>query len=513
MPQYDDPWFVALQVMSGLFIFVIGTVALSVLVMLVLDRAQRHDAIRHNYPVIGRFRELFEYLGVFFRRYFLAMDREELPFNRAQRDWVQRAANQHSTNAAFGSTRDLRPAGTVLFANCPFPTLEEDSVAPGPLTIGPYCAQPYTTASLFNISAMSYGAISRPAVQALGAGAKRAGCWLNTGEGGLAPEHLESGADLVVQIGTANYGVRDADGALDWNALRTTAARPQVRMIELKLSQGAKPGKGGLLPGAKVTPQIATIRGIPVGRDSVSPNRRRDVADVNQLLDLLARLRETTGKPVGVKLVLGAYGWLDELCGAITRRGSVEFAPDFITLDGAEGGSGAAPQSLMDYAGLPLRESLPMLVNTLHRHGLGERVRVIASGKLVTPDEVAWALCAGADFVTSARGFMFALGCIQALRCDRNTCPTGITTHDPRLQQGLDPADKGVRVAQYVTGMLREVGVIAHSCGVPEPRRLRRYHARAVQPDGCSRALDELYGPDPRSVAVQASGTPLPVAS
>lgn len=258
---------------------------------------------------------------------------------------------------------------------------------------------------------MSYGAISRPAVQALGAGAKRAGCWLNTGESGLAPEHLESGADLVVQIGTANYGVRDADGALDWNALRTAAARPQVRTIELKLSQGAKPGKGGLLPGAKVTPQIATIRGIPVGRDSVSPNRRRDVADVNQLLDLLALLREATGKPVGVKLVLGAYGWLDELCGAITRRGTVEFAPDFITLDGAEGGSGAAPQSLMDYAGLPLRESLPMLVNTLHRHGLGERVRVIASGKLVTPDEVAWALCAGADFVTSARGFMFALGC------------------------------------------------------------------------------------------------------
>jgi glutamate synthase domain-containing protein 2 len=509
---HSDPWFIGLQVLSGLFIFVIGTVALIAVVVLVLDRGQRHDAIRHNYPVIGRFRGLFEYLGVFFRRYFLAMDREELPFNRAQRDWVQRAATRQSTNAAFGSTRDLSPAGTVLFANCPFPTLEEDSVAPQPLTIGPYCTEPYTTASLFNISAMSYGAISRPAVQALGAGATRAGCWLNTGEGGLAPEHLESGAELVMQIGTANYGVCLADGSLDWNALREVAALPQVRMIELKLSQGAKPGKGGLLPGTKVTPRIATVRGIPVGCDSASPNRRRDVASVDQLLDLVARLREASGKPVGIKLVLGAYGWLDELCGAITRRGAADFAPDFITLDGAEGGSGAAPQSLMDYTGLPLRESLPMLVNTLHRHGLGERVRVIASGKLVTPDEVAWALCTGADFVTSARGFMFALGCIQAQRCDRNTCPTGITTHDPRLQKGLDPADKGVRVAQYVTGMLREVGVIAHSCGVPEPRRLRRYHARAVQPDGCSRALDELYGPDPRSVVVQAGAPPLPVA-
>ncbi len=498
MPQYSDPWFVALQIMSGLFIFSVGTVALIVLVMLVLDRAQRHDAIRHNYPVIGRFRGLLEYLGVFFRRYFLAMDREELPFNRTQRDWVHRAAVGQGTNAAFGSTRDLRPAGTVLFAPCPFPTLEEDSVHAPPLTIGPQCANPYTTTSLFNISAMSYGAISRPAVLALGDGARRAGCWLNTGEGGLAPEHLASGADLVLQIGTANYGARDANGNLDWDALRDLAALPQVRMVELKLSQGAKPGKGGLLPGAKVTPQIAAIRGIPVGRDSVSPNRRHDVDSVPQLLALLARLHEATGKPVGIKLVLGAYGWLDELGETINRLGPADYAPDFITLDGAEGGSGAAPQSLMDYAGLPLHESLPMLVNTLHRHGLGERVRVIASGKLVTPDAVAWALCAGADFVTSARGFMFALGCIQALRCDRNTCPTGITTHDPRLQRGLDPADKGVRVSRYVAGMVREVGVIAHSCGVPTPRRLRRHHARLVQPDGCSRALDEIYGSDPR---------------
>ena len=497
-PLHTDPWFMGLQILSALFIFVIGSVALVVVVLLVIDRTQRRDAIRHNYPVIGRFRDLFEYLGVFFRRYFLAMDREELPFNRTQRDWVYRAAGGHSTNAAFGSTRDLRPPGTVLFAPCPFPTLEEDSVQAPPLTIGPHCAQPYSAASLFNISAMSYGALSQPAVRALGEGARRAGCWLNTGEGGLAPEHLASGADLVLQIGTANYGVRDADGNLDWDALRAVAAYPTVRMIELKLSQGAKPGKGGVLPGAKVTPQIAAIRGIPVGRDSISPNRRRDVDNVPQLLALVSRVREATGKPVGIKLVLGAYGWLDELCETINQLGPAGHAPDFITLDGAEGGTGAAPQSLMDYAGLPLRESLPMLVNALHRHGLGERVRVIAAGKLVTPDEVAWALCSGADFVSSARGFMFALGCIQALRCDRNTCPTGITTHDPRLQQGLDPADKGVRVSRYVAGMLREVGVIAHSCGVAQPRRLRRHHARMVQPDGCSRGLDEVHGPDPR---------------
>jgi len=380
----------------------------------------------------------------------------------------------------------------VMFVNCPFPTLDEDATPVTNKTIGPHCAEPYETNSLFNISAMSFGAISRPAVLALSNGARMAGCWLNTGEGGLSPYHLEGGADLVFQIGTAKYGVRDAGGQLSDDRLRAIAAHEQIKMFELKLSQGAKPGKGGILPGKKVTPEIAAIRGIAPYHDSISPNRHTDINNVQQLLDVIGRIRRVTGKPTGFKSVIGAYGWIDTMCGEIEKRG-VESAPDFITIDSCEGGTGAAPASLMDYVGLPIRESLPMVVDILKQRGLKDRIKIIASGKLITPADVAWALCVGADFVNSARGFMFALGCIQSLQCNRDTCPTGIATHNPRLQKGLDPADKATRVMHYVKNMVKEVGIIAHSCGVREPRELKRFHARIVQADGQSRPLDELY--------------------
>ncbi|MFN2348479.1 MAG: FMN-binding glutamate synthase family protein [Thioalkalivibrio sp.] len=486
---------VALSVMSWmavLFIVVVGTVAAVLVLLFIIDRFQTEHAIRRNYPVIGRLRALFEHLGVFFRQYFFAMDREELPFNRTERLWVYRAAKDLDNTSAFGSTRDLRPVGSVYFVNCPFPTLTEDVVTPGRRVIGAGCRLPYEAPSLFNISGMSFGAISVPAVRALSRGAALAGCWLNTGEGGLSPYHLEGGCDLVFQIGTARYGVRDETGQLSIPRLQELAGLEQVRMFEIKLSQGAKPGKGGILPGAKVTPQISAIRGIPVGLDSISPNGHPDVCCVADLLDMIATVRDVTGKPVGIKFVLGAYGWLDELFDEILRRGP-QSAPDFMTVDSADGGTGAAPGALMDYMGLPLRESLPMVLDMRDRHGLGERIRVIASGKLINPSEVAWALCMGADFVVSARGFMFALGCIQALKCNRNTCPTGITTHNPRLQKGLDPQAKSVRVAHYVRNMLHEVGMIAHACGVHEPRELRRFHARVVTSSGISLPLDQLY--------------------
>jgi len=331
------------------------------------------------------------------------MDREELPFNRAQRAWVYRAAKDIDNTVAFGSSRDISTPGQVMFVNCPFPTLGEDAVPLTPVTIGPHARTPFTAASLFNISAMSYGAISKPAVQALGAGAAQAGCWINTGEGGLSAYHLESGADLVFQIGTAKNGVRDPDGKLSEDKLLEVAARTQVRMFEIKLSQGAKPGKGGILPGAKVTAEIAAIRGIRQGEDAISPNRHPEVGNNAELLDMIHRVRDITGKPLGFKTVIGAYGWLDELFGEINERG-IESAPDFITLDGADGGTGAAPMPLIDDMGLPLRETLPRLIDKLTEHGLRERVKVIASGKLVTPADLAWALCMGADFICSARG-------------------------------------------------------------------------------------------------------------
>ena len=481
-----------LDVLVQFFVFMVGAVALIVLVLYVVDRTQTTHAIRRNYPVIGRFRYLFEKLGEFFRQYFFAMDREELPFNRAERTWVYRAAKNTDNTTAFGSTRDLRPIGTAIFANTMFPTLEEENAEITPLIVGPYTKKPYLHRYVFNISGMSFGAISVPALKALTAGAQRAGIWVNTGEGGLSDHHLKSGADLVFQIGTAKYGVRDADGNLSEALLEKVAQHEQVKMFEIKISQGAKPGKGGILPAVKVTKEIAAVRNIPVGEASYSPNRHIEINSVPDLLDFINRIRCVTQKPTGFKTVVGSFDWLEELCQLIQQRGE-ESAPDFITVDSGDGGSGAAPMSLIDNVGIPIRESLPLVVDILTRYGLRERIRVIASGKMVTPAGVAWAVCAGADFVATARGFMFALGCIQALQCNKNTCPTGITTHNKRLQRGLDPVDKAERVYQYTLSVRRELATIAHSCGANEVRKLRRQHCRIVQADGSSKPLDELY--------------------
>ena len=480
------------EFMALLFIMTAGTIILVLIIVYIIDRLQTTHAIRRNYPVIGRFRYLFEHMGTFFRQYFFSMDREELPFNRAERSWVYRASKNVSNTVAFGSTRDLKPEGTLLFVNCPYPTLGEDAVEPEAVTIGSSCKHPYTTSSIYNISGMSFGALSKPAVQALSHGARKAGVWMNTGEGGLSPYHLEGGADLVFQIGTAKYGVRDEHGQLSDQKLKELSALPQIKMFEIKLSQGAKPGKGGILPAAKVTSEIASIRGIPVYLDSISPNRHPDINNNDELLEMVHHIRQVTGKPVGFKMVIGAYGWLDNLFELIKHKG-MDYAPDFITLDSADGGTGAAPMSLIDYMGLPIQESLPLLVDKLTQHGLKDRVKVIASGKLITPASIAWALCMGADFVVSARGFMFAMGCIQALQCNKNTCPTGITTHDKKLQRGLVSTQKSTRVASYIENTVYEVGVIAHSCGVRSPRELRRFHARMVQANGKSLSLDELY--------------------
>jgi len=480
------------NIMAQLFVWLVGVVIIGIAVVYVVDRVQTKHAVRRNYPVIGHLRYWFEHLGEFFRQYFFAMDREEMPFNRAERTWVYRAAKNEDSTLAFGSSRDLRPVGSILFVNCPYPTLEIDAEDTSSVVLGPYCDIPYETDSVFHISGMSFGAISKPAVQALSRGAKKAGVWMNTGEGGLSPWHLEGGADLVYQIGTAKYGVRDEAGALCDERLQAMAAHEQVRMFEIKLSQGAKPGKGGILPAEKVTDEIARIRSIEAGKPSISPNRHPEINTAEELLDMIERVRAVTGKPTGFKAVIGTYGWLDELCEAIHSRG-IESAPDFIAIDSADGGTGAAPASLMDYMGLPLKESLPLVVDILIKHSLRDRIKVIASGKLVNPAQVAWAMCIGADFAVSARGFMFSLGCIQALQCNKNTCPTGVATHNAALQRGLVVTDKAERVYQYAKNMRKEVGILAHSCGVPEPRRLQRFHCRIVQANGLSVPLDEFY--------------------
>lgn len=466
-------------------------VVLVLLFWLISDIMQKKHSVLRNYPLIGRLRFFLERQGDYIRQYFIAGERDEMPFNRATRNWVYRTAKGIGGVIGFGSTNDLREPGSIIFVNAPFPVLESEQVPSPPVVIGDgYCLEPYMARSLVNISGMSYGALSAPAVQALSRGAAQAGCWLDTGEGGLSPHHLQGDAEIIMQIGTARYGIRDQHG--DFSKERALQLAPRVSAFEIKLSQGAKPGKGGVLPGAKVTEEIAHIRGIPQGQDSLSPNRHDDIANIEQLLDRVVMLRELTGKPVGVKTAIGGWEFSHALCEAVLRRG-LQDAPDFLVIDGGEGGSGAAPQVLADHMGLPIMEALPRVVDDLIAAGLKARIKVVASGKLVTPARAAWALCTGADFINTARGFMFSLGCIQAMRCHNNTCPTGITTHNKRLQRGLVVEEKYLRVANYATGMNKEIEMIAHSCGVRHARELKREHVRLVQSAGHSSAMSVLY--------------------
>ena len=459
-------------------------------VMFTQDLTQKTHAIRHNFPLIGRLRYQLENLGKYFRQYLIAQDREELPFNRATRNWVYRTAKGGSGSIGFGSTNDLREQGSILFVNASYPLLEEELTKVPPFVIGTQCQQPFEAANIFNISGMSYGALSKASVRALAQGAKETGIWMNTGEGGLSPHHQNAGCDLIFQIGTAKYGVRDEQGNLSDEKLYEISKH--VKAFEIKLSQGAKPGQGGELPAAKITEEISRIRGIPLGQLSKSPNRQKEIRNANDLLDMINRIRDVTGRPVGIKAAIGSTHFLEDMCETILHRG-VDCAPDFITVDGSEGGSGSAPQLLADHVALPISEALPIAVDTLMACGLKERICVIASGKLVQSAKVAWALCVGADFVVSARGFMFSLGCVQSLQCHMGTCPTGVTTHNPWRQKGLVVEDKAKRVAQYAYRVNHEINVLAHSCGLTNARHFQRKHIRIVQQAGKSVPLNELH--------------------
>lgn len=464
-------WWVALAIVA---LAAFGTVAW----FYIYDRwIQRDHAVRRNFPIYGRFRYVMENLGEYFRQYWFTADWEERPFNRLTRAWVYRSAKDVSNYVAFGSEVNISEAGHVSFLHSAFPVNEDEAEVYTGKWIGRgIVPNPYKPPSFFNISGMSYGALSSAAVTALSEGAALAGVWLDTGEGGLSPHHLKGGCDIVFQIGTAKYGVRDEHGNLDEARLKAITDVPQVKMICVKLSQGAKPGRGGILPAPKVNEEISAIRLIPVGKASISPNRHREIVDVPSLVAFVNRVRRVAGKPVGIKMALGGEGFIDELFEYLRDR--PEEAPDFIQLDGAEGGTGAAPAPLADYVGLSIVKSLPLLAEKRRHYGLRDRIRIIASGKLLTPDKVAWALCMGADFVVSARGYMFALGCIQAMKCNTGHCPTGVTSNEPRFMRGLDPAKKSVRVANYAQAVRHDVEAIAHACGCKSVRELKMHHVR-----------------------------------
>ncbi len=435
------------------------------------DYAQTAQAIRRNYPVLAHFRFFFEFIRPEIRQYFIEADTDELPFSRAQRAIVYQRAKGVS---------DKRPFGTQINVYEPNYEWVNHSIAPTDiashdfrLTIGAQCAQPYS-ASIFNISAMSFGALSANAILSLNAGAKRGHFYHDTGEGSISCHHKKNGGDIVWEIGSGYFGCRNDDGTFNAEKFTENATSPQVKMIELKLSQGAKPGHGGVLPGAKVTAEIAEARGVPIGADCVSPAKHSAFTTPAELLQFVSRLRELSGgKPVGIKLALGhPWEWF-ALCKAMLKT---NITPDFIVVDGGEGGTGAAPLEFTDHVGAPLREALMLVHNTLVGIGLRDRISIGASGKIVTAFDIARTLATGADWCNSARGFMFALGCLQAQTCHTGHCPTGVTTQDPQRMRALVVPEKSERVFQFHQNTMKALKELLAAAGLNHPSELGPEH-------------------------------------
>ncbi|RYZ30838.1 MAG: FMN-binding glutamate synthase family protein [Chitinophagaceae bacterium] len=424
------------------------------------DVSQTRHAIMRNYPVVGRLRYLFESIRPEIRQYFFESDLDGKPFNRRQRSIVyQRAKNERQT-VAFGMQANPMMPGYEWVAHSIYPVrLNEKDLR---VWIGNFqCMQPYH-ASIYNIGAMSYGALSKTAITSLNEGAKMGGFAHNTGEGGISDYHLRGG-DLIWQIGTGYFGCRGENGRFHALAFRKNALRPEVKMIELKLSQGAKPGHGGILPAAKNTPEIAAIRHVVPGTTVHSPTGHSEFDSAEGMIRFLHLLRELSeGKPVGFKICIGDKQEFIDICHAISSTGII---PDFISVDGAEGGTGAAPLEFTDHLGMPLYDALAFVQQTLRFYNLADHVKVIAAGKIITGFDMMKALSLGASACYSARGMMMALGCIQALICDSGRCPVGVATQDPALYKGLHPADKRVRVANFHANTLAATREIMEACG------------------------------------------------
>ncbi|MFU8849271.1 MAG: glutamate synthase-related protein [Opitutales bacterium] len=430
---------------------------------------QNEHTILRNFGLIGQGRYLIESVGPEFRQYLYSNDREERPFNRLERSNVYQKAKNVESAASFGSLLDY-DATELKIRHSLFPT-PKGNARPYRCTLGEErgVAQPHTLTRPFMISAMSYGALGDHAVRALARGAAAAGITMNTGEGGFPKYHLMEDADLIFQLGTAKFGVRTEDGQLDPDLLREVAAKPQVKMIEIKFSQGAKPGKGGLLPKEKITPEIAELRKVPLGEDVVSPPFHCECTDLASTVGFIARIQSLVDLPVGIKLCVGSFKELRELVDEMKRQ---DVFPDWITVDGGEGGTGAAPRAFIDRIGMPLFPALHGLHQILVEAGVRGRLKLFAGGKLIEAGRQCIAFALGADACYSARGFMLALGCIQARECGNNTCPVGITTQDAKLQAGLIVENKARRVANYVNNTLHELDELVTATGKTDPREL-----------------------------------------
>ena len=452
------------------------------------DLLQTRSTLRRNYPVLAHFRYGLESVGPEIRQYFIEGDTAEVPFSRQQRSLVYQRAKGVMDVVPFGSQQDVYGVDYEWINHSMAPTHVDSHDFR--VVIGAASAQPYS-ASVFNISAMSFGALSANAVRALNEGARRGGFYHDTGEGSISPYHREKGGDLVWEIGSGYFGCRDEQGRFSEERFVENACSPQVKMIELKLSQGAKPGHGGVLPAAKVSAEIAATRGVPMGHDCVSPATHSAFSTPVGLLQFIARLRELSGgKPTGFKLAIG-HPW--EWFGIAKAMHETGLLPDFIVVDGAEGGTGAAPAEFIDHVGVPMREALLLVHNTLVGLNLRDRVRVGAAGKIISAFDIARTMAMGADWCNAGRGFMFAVGCIQSQSCHNDRCPTGVATQDPARWRHLDVADKSVRVQQFHDNTLKALRDMLCAAGLEHPRQLGPEHIlRRVSPIEV-RSLASLY--------------------
>ena len=469
------------------------------------DLTQRRHAVLRNFPLVGHLRYALEEVGPELRQYIVTSDTEEKPFDRDHRRWIYASAKRQNNYFAFGTVHDLESSPNYpIIKQVSFPL---PSPAPGDadyddqhriasakqLGTARGRASAFRPSSIVNVSGMSFGALSANAIAALNRGAQQAGCLHNTGEGGISDHHLH-GADLVWQLGSGYFGARDADGRFDLVRLRDTVAAAPVRAIEIKLSQGAKPGLGGVLPAAKITPEISRIRGVPMGRDCISPAAHPEFDDVDSLLDFVERIADATGLPVGIKSAVGETALWRELA---ERMANEDRGVDFITIDGGEGGTGAGPLAFTDQVALPFKIGFSRVYHEFAQHDITDRVVFIGSGKLGFPDEALLAFALGCDMVNVAREAMISIGCIQAQRCHSGKCPTGVATQNPWLVRGLHPDSKAERFANYVTTFRKEVLALSRACGVPHPGQVTLDHIDVVDGRFGARSAREVFGYEP----------------
>lgn len=486
------PWIKHLLPVAGWMALIIGLV-----IVYIYDKWQKNDPVQRIFPVIIWGRKLMVKLGPLFRQYLFLNDQEETPFSRITRNWVYETSRGVRNTIGFGTQIDMDRVGSMIVLPATFTNKKSKT---GEITgrsykkvIGLHTGvEPVILNHFVHISAMSYGALSYRAHAALNLGAKQAGIMHNTGEGGLAACHEHGGGDLIFQIGTGKFGVRKDDGSLDDNLLKEVSQHPQVRMFEIKLAQGAKPGKGGMLLKEKITEEIARIRKVPMGQDIYSPSRHAEFNDVNGLFDFIDHVRGVTNKPVGIKMVIGHTSEIEDIAKKMQQEPGR--GPDYIAIDGGEGGTGAAPLVLSSYVGLPMKQAIAVADWALKQHKVRDKVVLFASGKIATPIEIAVAMALGAEAVYIARGFMLSLGCIQALECHTNNCPAGIATQNPRLQKGLDVEAAAGRIATYAQQLYKETQMLAESCGYDSPDQITADDIMMVTSPGHLDYLSELQG-------------------